>query len=436
MESARWVSAAQVVDAERRYTVQCYGSRRAQPVVASAGVGAELWDVDGRRYLDFTAQAASCVLGFQHPAIIGALRAQLDFAVASPNIIHPRRVELAERLVALTDSQLTRCYFGVSGSDAVEAALKFARKATGRWKFVSLWNGYHGSTFGALSAHGIATARHPYEPLVPGFAHASPPDCRHCDLGLVYPQCQLACVDLLERIILREGPEHVAAVIVEPILAGGGVIVPPDDFLPRLRRICDRFGVLLILDEIVTGFGRTGTMFAYQRHGIIPDMLVLGKGLTSGYQAASAVLVRESIDPFKPSPADEPVHMHTLSGSPLASAAALAVIDTIVRDGLVERAASLGERLNQALVDRLRDLPRIRDVRGRGLLIGIELDPKREDPKALERAVVAACRDRGLLVQGSSGPYAVAVLHPPLVVTDAQIGEAEAVLTDVVRTLD
>jgi 4-aminobutyrate aminotransferase-like enzyme len=171
-------------------------------------------------------------------------------------------------------------------------------------------------------------------------------------------------------------------------------------------------------------------MFAYQHYDFVPDMLVLGKGLTSGYQAASAVLMRAEVDPFKPEPADEPIHIHTLGGNPLACAAALAVIETIEQEGLVERTARVGERFREDLRKRLADAPRVRAVRGCGLLIGIELDADGRPPKEVERAAIAACLQRGLMVQGSSGPYAVIVLHPPLIVSPAELEEAASTLRE------
>ena len=424
-----------LVGRERAHTVQAYGSREDDPLVLVDADGVEVTTADGRRLLDFSAQTASCAIGYRHPVMLERLRHQLDVAVTSPAHIHRGRVDLSERLWAETRGELTRCWFGVTGSDAIEAALMFARLRPGRWKVVSHYNGYHGSTLGALSAHGIGPMRHGFEPLLPGFVRIQPPDVGHghfpagCDVTV-------AALAQLRHVLLEEDPEQVAAVLVEPIFAGGGVIVPPDAYLRGLRSLCDEFGILLVFDEVVTGIGRTGKMFAYQHSGAVPDLLVLGKGLTSGYQALSAVLLREWADPFGPGAPTRPLHLHTQAGSPMGCAAALATLDVLAEERLVENAAARGGELLAGLESHLRGSPRLVEVRGRGLLVGIELDPHGADAKAVEQRVVRACRDRGLIVYGSSGPYAVVVLHPPLSVTSDHVAAAVDVIAAAIDTLD
>ena len=424
-----------VVRRERAHTVQAYGSREERPIVIVDAKGVEVTTADGRRLLDFSAQTASCAIGYRHPVMLDRLHRQLDVAVTSPAHIHAGRVDLAERLSAETGGELSRCWFGVTGSDAIEAALMFARLRPGRWKVVSHLNGYHGSTLGALSAHGIGRMRHGYEPLLPGFVHVHPPDVLHHHFPA---DCDVtdAALAQLRHVLLEEDPHQVAAVLVEPIFAGGGVIVPPDSYLRGLRELCDEFGILLVYDEVVTGIGRTGKMFAFMHSGAAPDMLVLGKGLTSGYQALSAVLLREAADPYDAADPPHPLHLHTLAGNPMGCAAALATLDVIADERLVENASARGRELLAALESRLRESSRLVEIRGRGLLVGIELDPHGADAKALEQRAVHACRDRGLIVYGSSGPYAVLVLHPPLSVTSAHVASAVDAIHDAIDTLD
>jgi adenosylmethionine-8-amino-7-oxononanoate aminotransferase len=424
-----------LVRRERSHTVQAYGSRQGEPIVLVDAEGVEVVSADGRRLLDFSAQTASCAIGYRHPVILDRLRRQLEVAVASPAHVHAGRVELAERLAAESEGELTRCWFGVSGSDAVEAALMFARLRPGRWKVISHYNGYHGSTLGALSAHGIGAMRRRFEPLLPGFVHVHPPDTLH---GAFPSGCDVseAALTQLRDVVLEEGPEQIAAVLIEPVFAGGGVIVPPESYLRGLRSLCDAFGILLVYDEVVTGIGRTGAMFGYMHSGAVPDMLVLGKGLTSGYQALSAVLVRASADPFGTDGSSLPLHLHTMAGNPMGCAAALATLDIIASERLVENAAARGEELTAGLQSRLGGSSRVTEIRGQGLLVGVELDPRGSDPKALETRAVRACLDRGLIVYGSSGPYAVLVLHPPLSVGSDDVARAVDAIASAVETLD
>lgn len=202
------------------------------------------------------------------------------------------------------------------------------------------------------------------------------------------------------------------------------MIIPPDGYLAGLRSLCDEFGILLIFDEVVTGLGRTGRLLAFEHVGVVPDMLVLGKGLTAGLQALSAVLVGRGADPFEHWTSDDPTHLHTLAGNALGCAAAMATLDAIKADGLIENAGARGGQLLMGLRATLGDVPWVKEVRGRGLLVGIELDPGTEDAKTLERRVVLAARDRGVLLQGNSGPYAVVVLHPPLTIGASEIERA------------
>jgi taurine--2-oxoglutarate transaminase len=419
---------ASLVRDERATAVQCYASRQNPPLVFVDGSGCELLDVNGRRYLDFTAQMASACLGHRHPGLIGALRDRLDGVLVGPAYIHPERVRLASRLIEVSGRRFARVYFGVTGSDAVEASLKFARKRAGRWKVISHWNGYHGSTLGALSAHGVAAARQPYEPLLAGFVHVPPPDLRHGD-GIPDTNTEQA-VARVRNVLEREGPDQIAAFITEPILVGGGMIIPTDSYLAGLRSLCDEFGILLVYDEVVTGMGRTGRMFGFEHAGVVPDMLVLGKGLTAGSQALSAVLVRREADPFAGWTSADPTHLHTLAGNALGCAAGLATIAAIESEGLVENARLRGLELISGLRAALRDQVRVLDVRGRGLLVGVELDPRDEDPKSLERRATLAVRELGVLVQGNSGPHALLVLHPPLTISAPEIARAVGAISD------
>ena len=322
-------------------------------------------------------------------------------------------------------------FFSNSGSEANESAFKIARQCQrqrhpgqNRYKIIARYQGYHGFTMGALSATGQVGRRTPYEPLVPGFLHVNPPYCYRCPLQRSYPDCGIACVDEFDEVIRREGPETVAAVIVEPIIGGGGVIVPPDDYLPRLRQICDRYDVLLIVDEVITGWGRTGKLFACEHWDVVADMVVTAKGITSGYLPLGATVVTDKIfDAFQGTPGDgsELAQVCTYGGHPPCCAAALANIDILMRERLWENAAQIGSYLLAGL--QALKSPIVGEVRGIGLMLAVELVD--ESGALLDGTrtgkVKAALKSAGVLVGQMShaviGPNSVFCLSPPLILT-------------------
>jgi len=430
-----------IVDMEAKRNIQAYRPDHfvEPPIVLERGEGVFVWDINGRRYLDFSAQFSACNIGHGNSEMIEAIVKQLkaNQTNISPAYITKSRVMLAEVMAELTEGKLSRSWFGATGSDAVEAALKFARKCTRRYKFVSLWRGYHGATLGALSAHGIWETRNDYGPLLTDFAHVSPPYCYRCDFNLEYPDCDLTCLRVLEKTVEREGPEHVAGVIMEPIPAGGGVIVPPDRYLPELRKVCDRQDVLLILDEVVTGFGRTGRIFCYQHYDIVPDLLVLGKGITSGYIPGSAVLASGKLDVYDPKNPRESLHWHTHCANPLACAAAIASANILLRENLPENAMKVGEFFLKGLLDLKEESKVLGDARGKGLLHGLEIvedkGSKRPSFPKMEK-IARECMKNGLIVETCGGTdIAVVVFHPPLTVTEEHAEKALEILRKAVQ---
>ena len=426
-------SHSELIQLDDRFVADFYHSI---PIAVNRAEGVFLWDLDGKKYLDFTANYSACNIGYGNSEMIKALAEQLNLPFVCPWYVNELRVKLAEILARITPGDLSKCWLGVSGSDAVEAALKFAKNYKRRYKIISLWNGYHGSTLGALSAHGLWSDRVDFEPLLPGFVHVPAPYCYRCDFNLEYPECGLTCLHFLEKTIRREGVKHVAAVILEPVLAGGGVIVPPDGYLKELREICDKFDVLLMLDEVVTGFGRTGKLFCCQHYDITPDVLILGKGFTSGYMPGSAVVLRSEMDPCE-TEREKPRHTHTHATNPLTCIAAIKNIEIIIRDNLPENAARVGEYF----LKRLRELVDVYeicgDARGKGLLLGLEIvsDKNEKRPRHdIVELIVRRCADQGLLVEPSNGPEnSTIVFHPPLIITKEHVDAALAILEDVVR---
>lgn len=398
--------------------------------------GTTLVDSEGREYLDAYSALWNVNVGYGRQEIADAVYAQIQKLPYYPHSqINVPATVLAERLAACLPGDLNHVYFSNSGSEANETAIKIARQfgrqvypGENRYKIISRYRGYHGFTYGAMSATGQARRRKPFEPLVPGFLHAHPPYCHRCPVGLDYPSCGTECADEIERIIKWEGAETVIAVIAEPIIGGGGVIVPPDEYLPKLRQICDDYGLLLILDEVITGFGRTGKMFACEHWGVEPDLITLAKGLTSGYVPMGAcVASTEVFNAFlgETEESREFAQVCTYGGHPVACAAGIANLDILQRERLWENAEKVGGYLLSKL-ETLRDLPIVGDVRGKGLMLAVEFveSDGAHLPTAATNRIVAALRERGIIV-GKIGhaidePENIIYIAPPLILTEAE----------------
>jgi adenosylmethionine-8-amino-7-oxononanoate aminotransferase len=411
------------------------------PWVLDRGEGALLVDADGREFVDALSGGVFAVLaGYGRREIAEAMARQAErlnytSPFATTSVV---TIELARKLAELAPGDLSASFFCSSGSEAVEAAIKLAHQyheANGegrRYKVVSLRRGYHGSTLGALSATGwspgFAPFRRAADPMVPaaGYANAMPPYCYRCELGLAYPSCDLACATTIEQAILGSDPGLVSCVILEPVMATAGCIIPPPGYLSKVREICDRHGVLLISDEVVCGFGRTGRWFGVDHAGVVPDIIVVAKGLTSGYAPMAAAIARREIAETLPVFFD----LHTFGGHPVSAAAALANIEIIEREGLVRNAAGVGAYM-LGLLEELRAHPIVGDVRGIGLLMAVELmrDPSRREDFApdagVDNQVAAVAREMGLFVRPLGGTV---LLGPPLIFTTAQAARAVEVL--------
>jgi 4-aminobutyrate aminotransferase len=383
--------------------------------LASAS-GIWLTDVEGRRYMDFHGNSVHQV-GHGHPRVVQAAKDALDTLPFSPRrFTNQAAIDLARRLVELAPGDLGKVLFAPGGTSAVGMALKLARVATGRHKTVSMWDAFHGASLDAISVGGEALFRRDVGPLLPGTEHVPPCDPRGCRFGCG-GTCNARCAEYVEYVLAKE--EDVAAVIVETIRSTD-VQVPPRAYYETLRRACDRHGALLILDEIPIGLGRTGTMFAVERYGIVPDMLVIGKGLGGGIFPLAALIAREGLDVA----AERALGHYTHEKSSVGCAAALATLGVIEDERLLERSQRLGARA----LDRLRELQRrspiVGDVRGIGLLLAIELvDPASGAPAsdAAER-VLYDCLTRGLSFKVGQGN--VIVLAPPLVIANDDLDRA------------
>ncbi len=410
-----------------------------QPLVMARAEGVRYRDVNGKEYLDALSGIYVVSVGHGNPRVIAAVREQMERLAFAP-VMHGTNataVRLARMLAELAPGDLNTVKFECGGSEVTEAAIKMARQyhqRTGhprKYKIIARYLSWHGSTMGALSASGLKARKAVNEPLAPGFLHVFPPTCYRCPFGKSYPSCGITCCSLIEEVIDMEDPETVAAVIVEPIGHTGGIIEPPEEYLPMLREICDRRNVLLIFDEIITGIGRTGRLFAAETFGVVPDILCLGKGLSGGYAPLSALICREPIArAFWGDPSENPgfVEGHTYEGNPVSCAAGVAVLQEILERDLCANARRMGERLRAGL-EGLRRHGIIGDIRGRGLFQGVEFV---RDPVTRERFSVPIgqligrrCLENGLITRFD--PHWLA-LGPPLVVTASEIDAMVAIL--------
>jgi adenosylmethionine-8-amino-7-oxononanoate aminotransferase len=412
------------------------------PLIMARADGVHYWDVHGKRYLDALSGIYVVSVGHNNRRVIEAIRRQLDVLHFSPPMhgTNPVAVQLANLLAELAPGDLGAVKFQCGGAEVTEAAIKLARQyhkltgSPGKYKVISRYLSWHGSTLGALSASGLKSRRTVNEPLAPGFLHVFPPTCYRCPFGKNYPDCSLTCARIVEQVMEMEDPDTVAAVMVEPIGHTGGIIDPPPEYLPILREICDHHNVLLIFDEIITGAGRTGHLFAAETFGVVPDVLCTGKGLSGGYAPLSAMVCREPIaDAFWGPIPENPgfVEGHTFEGNPISCAAGLAVLREILEQDLCTNARKQGDRL-RAGFQRLADkYGVIGDVRGKGLFQGIEFvrDRKTKEPFPATTAFGVRVGRRalanGLLCRFDPNWIA---FGPPLVVTAEQIEEMLAIL--------
>lgn len=417
------------------------------------GEGCTIRDADGNEYLDAMSGLWCVNIGYGRREIAEATYEQMKQLAYYPHVqANAPAAMLAARLAELTEGRLKRVYFVNSGSEACEAAFKIARqfyreRGGGlRYKFISRYHSYHGTTLGTLAAGGLLERKVKFEPLGNGFVHMLPPYCYRCPFGLEYPSCGVACARQLERIIEGEGAETVAGVIVEPIQSAIGVLVPPDEYLSIVAEICRRYDVLLILDEVINGFGRTGKWFGYQHYGVAPDLLCVAKGLTSGYAPMGALMATEEVFSVFLGEKGENKHVAQVStwgGHAAAAAAALKNLELMNKEDLPARAARVGGYL-LAQLRGLLELRLVGDVRGKGLLLGVELVEEKETRvpakgERLER-IIGRCRELGLLVGRSAGTYAgfgnTITIAPPLVLREEEADKIVGTLADAIEAED
>jgi 4-aminobutyrate aminotransferase len=408
---------------ERDHAILSPSYTRCYPLVIERGEGAIVQDVDGNRFLDFNAGIAVVATGHSHPQVVRAVQKQAaEFLhMSGTDFYYEGMVQLAEKLAALTPGNVPRrVYFGNSGAEAIEAAIKMARYHSGRDKFIAFFGGFHGRTMGALSLTGSKVVqRRGFHPPLP-VHHIPYAYCYRCPYGKEPSTCNVECVKVLEDQLFKSilPAEEVAGIVVEPVQGEGGYLVPPKKFHEELRRVADKYGILLIHDEVQSGMGRTGRMFASEHFDVMPDIVAIAKGIASG-MPLSATVARAEVMNWPPG-----AHASTFGGNPVSIAAALTTIE-LIEESLLSNAATMGAYM----MERMRTWPQrfscVGDVRGLGLMIGVELvrdqETKERAPELRDRLEFMAF-ERGLLTLGC-GPNTLR-LCPPLVITSEQVDYA------------
>jgi acetylornithine/LysW-gamma-L-lysine aminotransferase len=390
------VNEQEIIDTENRLMANVFARR---PVVITRGKGALVWDINGKEYVDCTGSYGVALIGHSHPKVVEAIQKQAEKLISChAGFYNDIRAEFLQKLVSITPKGLNKVFLSNSGAEAVECAIKLARKFSGKPEIIAMMGAFHGKTMGALSATWDKKYREPFQPLVPEFKHVSP--------------------DNLEK--MREAiTSKTAAILVEPIRGEGGIRIPPDGFLQGLREICDEKNVLLIFDEVQTGFGRTGKMFACEHWGVIPDVMCLAKPVAGGLPIGVTIAKENVMSSLKVGD-----HSTTFSGSPLVCAAACAAIDVLLEERLAERAAALGAYFKGQLENLQSRHKIIREVRGLGLMLGVEF---RFDVLN----IILKAMDKGVLIL-DAGRNVLRFL-PPLVIEKEQIDKVVSVLDAVLE---
>jgi adenosylmethionine-8-amino-7-oxononanoate aminotransferase len=406
-----------------------------KPLIIDEGKGCLVYDIDGKEYIDGQGGLWNVNAGHGRKEIIEAIKAQLDklqYYSLFGGTTNPRAIELSKLLVDMTAEEgMTRAFFSSGGSEAMESALKLARqywKLAGkpeRTKFVSLHRAYHGVGMGGISANGTPAFRAMFEPLMPGFLRTETPYTYRNPFTDDPAELAKICATLLDRLIEDQSPGTVAAFIAEPIQGAGGLIVPPKEFWPLVREVCDKHGILLIADEVVTGFGRTGSMFGSRLWGVKPDIMCFAKGINSGYVPLGATMFNERIESaFRNHPEAWFMHGNTYLGHPLACAAALANLDIVVKEDLAGNAGEVGSYFLKKLNDLASRQRHVGEARGKGLMIGVELvlDKKTKaqfrNEDLFGHNVARRCRDNGVLIRNL---YDTFIISPPLTLTKQHV---------------
>lgn len=432
--SDKALSTQEIVSLNKDYTLFSWSVQSAtNPIPMARAEGVYFWDSDGKQYIDFSSQLMNMNIGHQHPKVIKAIQDQAStLCYAHPGMATEARGLLGLKISEIAPGNLTKTFFCLGGAEANENAIKIARFYTGRNKILARYRSYHGATHGAIALTGDYR-RLPVEPALPGVVHFLDPFCYRCPFGWTIQSCHRECIKHVEEVINYEGPDRIAAIIMEGVTGSNGLIVPPNDYWPRVREICDKYGILLVSDEVMSGWGRTGKWFAVDHWNVVPDMITTAKGITSGYVPLGAVIVSEPIGKYFD---DKMLYCGlTYSGHPLACAAGVATINVYTEDDLLNNAVTVGRYLGERLEELKGKHACIGDVRYIGLFTAIEIvrdklskepiDPLTETGKFL--------RDHGLFTFIF---HNVIFVVPPLCITQDQVDEGLVIVNEALDGID
>lgn len=435
----------EIVQDSLEYTLFSWSKQKGiDPIAVQRAEGLYLYDYDGKRYLDFSSGLMNVNIGHGHPRVTDAVMRQMqEVSYVTPGCVTRVRGELGKKLAEITPGNLKKTLFTTDGATAIDNAIKLARLYTGRHKIIARYRAFHGASYGAMSAGGDPRKQPFDSQQAPNFVHVEDPYCYRCPWGKELQTCHRECVQHLERVIEFEGPANIAAVLMEGESGSSGCIKYPPDYLKKVRALCDRHGILLIIDEVMSGFGRTGEWFASQRHGIVPDIIATAKGITAGYIPLGAVIVTDKVaDYFN----DRVLWLGlTYSAHPVACAAALEVLKIYEDEDLIANAARMGDYLEQQVALLKKEHPCIGDFRNTGLLGCLELvrDRKTREPMAPFNA-----KPEEMIVMGKVaatlrqlGMYAFVrwnyvFIAPPLSITREQMDEGLAIISAALAVAD
>ena len=424
----------EIVNLNKQYTLFSWSIQSAtNPIPISKAEGVYFWDSDGKRYIDFSSQLMNMNIGHQHPKVIKAIQDQAaQLCYAHPGMATEARGLLGKKIAELAPGNLNKTFFCLGGAEANENAIKIARFYTGRHKIMARYRSYHGATHGAIALTGDYR-RLPVEPALPGVVHFLDPYCYRCPFGWTRETCHRECISHVEELISYEGPDRVAAIIMEGVTGSNGLIVPPDDYWPRIREICDKYGILLISDEVMSGWGRTGQWFAVDNWGVVPDIITTAKGITSGYVPLGAVIISEPIaDYFE----NKMLWCGlTYSGHPLACAAGVATINVYEEDALLQNSIKVGKYLGNKLEGLKAGHPCVGDVRYIGLFTALEIVSDKKTKKPIDPLADTGkyLRDQGLFTFIF---HNVIFVVPPLCINESQIDEGLVIIDHALAGID
>ncbi|MGE5223065.1 MAG: aminotransferase class III-fold pyridoxal phosphate-dependent enzyme [Omnitrophica WOR_2 bacterium] len=415
------LTAQEITETNRKHVFFSWSvQKNTVPIAVESGQGVYFWDVDGRRYLDFSSQLMSLNIGYQHPKVVAAIQEQAaKLCSAHPGWATEPKGELGRLIADVAPGNLNKVFYTLGGAEANENAIKFARAFTGKQKILSRYRSYHGATYGAITLSGDYR-RPPVEPGIPGVVHVFDPYCYRCPFGHTLETCHRECITHIEDVINYEGPQTVAALIMEGVTGSNGILVPPDDYWPRLREITKKYGVLLISDEVMSGFGRTGEWFAVDNWQVVPDIMTIAKGVTSGYLPLGGVVVSDEIADFFE---DKYLFMGlTYCGHPMSTAAGVATLQVYKEEGLIENSKILGNLLSGELKGIQQRHPAVGDVRSIGLFSCLEMVKDRSSKEPMDDATMNQIRLK-LLSEGLSTfvNHHLIFACPPLVIDQEEL---------------